>query len=143
MALQLVQSNNLSYGGFVFRGDTREIEDLRANTLPMSDIRSSDIGICFRQITQSGTAAVVGYIAECSISEQVCLAVGEPSEALAEEALNELHQVVLTIQQGHLLPEGGHGFEDLLTQAVARRGRPADVASWARRLAEDVGDLTD
>ncbi len=33
--------------------------------------------------------------------------------------------------------------EFLVRQALAARGRPADIPAWARRLAADVKDLTD
>jgi hypothetical protein len=33
--------------------------------------------------------------------------------------------------------------KDILAKAVAKQGKPTDVESWARRLADDVSDLND
>lgn len=34
-------------------------------------------------------------------------------------------------------------FDELLTEATALRGKPADVVRWARHLASDIANLTD
>jgi len=64
-------------------------------------------------------------------------------DQLAENALYDLRAVVTVIQERNPLPAGSLALEDLLTRAIALRGRPADADAWARQIAEDIGDLTD
>ena len=58
------------------------------------------------------------------------------------EPLEKLRGVVHSISEGQSL-QRTTGHAELVRRAVASRGTPADVKEWAKRLADDTGDLND
>ena len=63
-------------------------------------------------------------------------------EGQISSAISDLRAVVGAIRDARLLPLAAD-LDDLLTRAVQSQGPPANIGEWARRLAADIGDLTD
>ena len=141
MALQLVKSENyLRQSAFALRGaNTRDIKSVEVSTFPSHGWQPSNVGICFVRMEAAEQPTIVGHVAEVGYGVASALT----GDQLAENALYDLRTVVTVIQERNPLPAGSPALEDLLTRAIALRGRPADVDAWARQIAEDSGDLTD
>jgi len=123
MALQLLNTEDClakAMGAFSMRGsNAHDIPNLEINTF---------------YGCPSGTTFILVHAGNC---------VTYPLASETERALNDLHSVVEHVQVGQLFAPMSQGFEELLTQALQQRGTPENVDTWARTLADDVGDLTD
>lgn len=63
-------------------------------------------------------------------------------ESAIHAALSELRLIVSAIRQARPLASTPE-FEVLLTRAAQAHGTPENIEEWARRIAEDISDLTD
>ena len=61
---------------------------------------------------------------------------------LNDYGLDELKKVVVAIKERRPL-ETSDEMYDLLEDACDHQGTPEDIETWAQRLADDVGSLTD
>jgi hypothetical protein len=67
----------------------------------------------------------------------------DSGETAARQAIDRLHEVVASIQQGRSLTSPSSEYEAALRNAARAQGAPSDVEAWAQRLVRDISDLSD
>ena len=69
-------------------------------------------------------------------------ALAAPPPAATDPAAADIRSLIYNLQRGLELASDAE-LDALVVRAAQHRGSPANVDAWARRLAEDVGDLSD